>query len=315
MIELSDIYSAKKRVQKWARRTPIEESIELSSLTGGEIWLKLENYQITKSFKIRGATNKILLLTDEEKTQGVVTASSGNHAQGVGYAAKKLGIQATVVVPKNTPKVKINAIKKFDVELIIEGEEYMDAERIARNIEKKQGKTFVSAYNDLDLIMGQGTLGLEMIEEVPNLDIVLIPVGGGGLASGVGSVFKHIGRTEVIGVQSVASPVMYKCIQKNKIFDMPLYDSYAEGLHGGLEQGSITFELCKEIIDNWIILNEETIKKGIKFMLHEHNMIVEGAAAVGPAAILENPSRFKDKKIGIVISGGNLGKKLLRKVI
>jgi threonine dehydratase len=315
MIKLTEFYEARKRVQKWARRTPLEYSPSLSQRTDAEVYLKLENQQVTGSFKIRGAANKILLLTDEERARGVVTASSGNHAQGLGYAAKQLGVRAKVVVPEMTPEVKIDAIRKYGVELIVEGEEYMDSERLARKIEREEGMTFVSAYNDTDLIKGQGTVALEMIEDQPTLDTILVPVGGGGLASGVSSVYRQATDATVIGVQSVASPVMYQCIKEGYIHDIPLSDTYAEGLHGGLEEGSVSFEICRDNVDQWIILEEPEILDAIKYMLHNHHMLIEGAAAVGIAALLRDPTRWKDKKIGIVISGGNLGLKILRKII
>lgn len=315
MISLSEFYAARKRVQKWARRTPMEYSLGLSELIDGHVWLKLENQQVTGSFKIRGATNKILLLTEEERARGVVTASSGNHAQGLGYVAKELGVRAKVIVPEMTPKVKIDAIRKYGVELIIEGEEYMDSERLARRIEAKEAMTFVSAYNDIDLIKGQGTVGLEMVEDVPDLDVVLVPVGGGGLASGVASVFKQATSATVIGVQGETSPVMYECIKKGYIHDLPLRDTYAEGLHGGLEPGSVSFDICKEVIDEWAILTEDDILEAIRYLLHESHMLVEGAGAVGVAAIVSDPSRFTNKRVGVVISGGNLGMETLRKVV
>ena len=279
------------------------------------MWLKLENYQVTGSFKIRGATNKLLSLSEEERRRGVVTSSSGNHAQGVAYAARELGVEAIVVVPELTPKVKIDAIKEYGVNLIVEGREYMDSERLARKIERDEGLTFVSPYNDLDLIKGQATVALEMVEDQPDLDMVLVPVGGGGLASGVASVYKQATDASVIGVQSVASPVMYECIRKGHIHDIPLMDSYAEGLHGGLEEGSVTYEICRDLIDSWIILEEKAILEAIGFMLHSHHMLVEGAAAVGPAAVMTDPGRFKDKRVGIVVSGGNLSEDALRKIV
>jgi len=154
-----------------------------------------------------------------------------------------------------------------------------------------------------------------MVEDAPDLDAVLVPVGGGGLASGVASVFKQVGDAEVIGVQSVASPVMYECIKRGEIFDMPLEDSVAEGLHGGLEQECVSFDICRELIDDWVILDEEDILAAIRYMLHEQHMLVEGAAAVGPAAIMTHPKRFKNKKVGVVVSGGNLSAEILRKVV
>ena len=315
MISLTEFYAARKRVQKWARRTPMEYSPGLSELIDGDVWLKLENQQVTGSFKIRGATNKILLLSEEEKARGVVTASSGNHAQGLGYAAKELGVKAKVIVPEMTPKVKIDAIRKYGVELVIEGEEYMVSERLARKIEAEEGMTFISAYNDIDLIKGQGTVGLEMVEDVPDLDVVLIPVGGGGLASGVASVIKQATNATVIGVQSDTSPVMYECVRKGYIHDIPLEDTYAEGLHGGLEPGSVSFDICREVINEWVILTEDDILAAIKYCLHESRMLVEGAGAVGVAALLSDPDRFTHKRVGVVISGGNLGMEILKKVV
>jgi len=315
MIKLTDFYEARKRVQKWARHTPLEYSPDLSQQTGAEVYLKLENQQTTGSFKIRGATNKILLLTDEERARGVVTASSGNHAQGLGYAAKQLGVKAKIVVPEMTPQVKIDAIRKYGVELIVEGDEYMVSERLARRIETEEGMTFISAYNDIDLIKGQGTLALEMIEDQPTLDTILVPVGGGGLASGVSSVYKQATDATVIGVQSITSPVMYECVKKGYIHDIPLEDTYAEGLHGGLEEGSVNFPICRDNIDQWIILKETEILAAIKYMLHQSHMLVEGAGAVGVAALLRDPLSWKGKKIGVVISGGNLGMETLRLVI
>lgn len=293
----------------------MEYSPGLGELIGGDVWLKLENQQVTGSFKIRGATNKIMLLSEEEKARGVVTASSGNHAQGLGYAAKELGVKAKVVVPEMTPQVKIDAIRKYGVELIIEGEEYMVSERLARRIEAEEGMTFVSAYNDIDLIKGQGTVGLEMVEDVPDLDVVLIPVGGGGLASGVASVIKQATSATVIGVQSDTSPVMFECVKKGHIHDIPLRDTYAEGLHGGLEPGSVSFDICREVIDEWAILSEDDILAAIRYLLHESHMLVEGAGAVGVAALLSDPERFTEKRVGVVISGGNLGMETLKKVV
>lgn len=314
-MKLTDFYKARKRVQRWARHTPLQFSPDLSQLTGAEVYLKLENYQVTGSFKIRGATNKILMLSEEERARGVVTASSGNHAQGLGYAAKQLGVHAKVVVPEMTPKVKIDAIRKYGVELIVEGEEYMDSERLARKIEREEGMTFVSAYNDIDLIKGQGTVALEMIEDNPSLDTILVPVGGGGLASGISSVYNLATDAEVIGVQGETSPVMYECVKKGYIHDIPLGNTYAEGLHGGLEQGSVSFPICRDNINDWVILKESEILEAIKYMLHEQHMLVEGAGAVGVASLLRDPSRWKGKKIGVIISGGNLGLETLRLVV
>ena len=315
-MELKEIDAARRRIRVEVRETPLEYSPFLSELCGGEVWLKLENLQLTGSFKIRGALNKLLQLSDGARRRGVVAASAGNHGQGIGYAAGKLGVDAIIVVPRNTPKGKLDAIKRYDVELVVHGEEYMDAERLARRMEREEEKTFVSAYNDLDIIAGQGTVGLEMIEEEPDLDAVLVPVGGGGLISGVGCVFKAAhGGAEVLGVQSVASPVMCESIKQGRIVDMELGKSVADGLHGGIEEGSITFDLCRSLVDDFVLVQEEAIKEAIRLLLLRQRQVVEGAGAVGAAAIMENPDRFRNRRIGVVVSGGNLDQRLLREAV
>jgi len=276
--------------------------------------LKLENQQLTGSFKVRGAFNKLLQLSEEERQNGIVAASSGNHAQGLGYAGNHLGVEATIVVPTHTPKVKVEAIRRYGVDLIVHGGEYMDAERLARRMEREQEKPFVSGYNDIQIIEGQGTIGLEMLKSNPDLDVVLVPAGGGGLISGVGAAVKGVdNQIEVIGVQSVASPVMCESVRQGSIVDMELGDSVAEGLHGGIEEGSVTFELCKEYVDDFILVQENTIIEAIAHHLHLDHQVVEGAGAVGAAALLENPERFKGRNVGVVVSGGNIGEELLRK--
>jgi len=276
--------------------------------------LKLENQQHTGSFKVRGAFNKLLQLSEEDRLNGIVAASSGNHAQGLGYAGNRLGVEATIVVPSHTPSVKVEAIRRYGVELIVHGEEYMDAERLARRMEREQEKSYVSGYNDLQIIEGQGTLGLEMLKLDPDLDLILVPVGGGGLISGVGSAVKGVDKQiEVVGVQSVASPVMCESIRRGRIVDVELGDSVAEGLHGGIEEGSITFEMCEEYVDDFILVQEETITEAIAYHLFLDHQVVEGAGAVGAAAILENPERFKGRNVGVVVSGGNIDEGLLKK--
>lgn len=275
--------------------------------------MKLENRQYTGSFKARGAMNKLIQLSQEEKTRGIVTASSGNHAQGVGYAGNILGVDSTIVVPANTPRVKRDAIELYGVELVLHGDEYMEAERFSRDLEARLGKTHISAYNDLDIIMGQGTVGLEIAEEMPDIDKVLVPVGGGGLISGVGCALKALdATTEVFGAQSVASPVMYESLRQGRIVDMELEDSYAEGLHGGIEENSVTFELCRKYVDEIILVEEEAILRAIRSALVEQHQVIEGAAAVGVAAILKDPRRYNDEKVCIVISGGNVELDLLK---
>ena len=256
-MHLRDIYAADRRIGHLVRRTPLQRSHNLSEACGGRVMLKLENQQLTGSFKVRGAFNKLLQLSEEDRQNGIVAASSGNHAQGLGYAGNHLGVEATIVVPAHTPNVKVEAIRRYGVDLIVHGGEYMDAERLARRMEREQEKPFVSGYNDAQIIEGQGTLGLEMLKSDPDLEVILVPAGGGGLISGVGAAVKGVdSQIEVIGVQSVASPVMCESIKQGRIVDMELGDSVAEGLHGGIEEGSITYEMCEQYVDDFILVQE-----------------------------------------------------------
>jgi len=311
-MNLTHFYAARKRIKHLIRKTYLEKTHFLNEISGGQVWLKLESQQLTGSFKIRGALNKLLQLTVHERDRGVVTASTGNHALSVAYAANILGINAMIVVPTLTPKIKINAIKRYNVELLEYGDEYIDAEKFARKIEKKDNKKFISGYNDLEIIAGQGTIALEMIGEKPDLDILLVPVGGGGLLSGVSYVSKNIKpNIKIIGVQSEASPVMYESIKEGKVVEIELKESVAEGLHGGIENDSITFEICRKYVDDLILVKEKTIIKAIGALLIRERQIVEGSAAVGVAAILENPEIVQDLKVGVIISGRNIEPKVL----
>ena len=217
-------------------------------------------------------------------------------------------------MPGNTPKMKRDAIRALGADLTVHGNEYMDAERLAQNMSREGGMPFLSPYNDPDLIAGQGTVGLEMVEDGPELDAVLVPVSGGGLISGVSTVIKAASKAEVIGVQTIASPVMHESIKAGKIVDIPMYDTVAEGLHGGIEQGSVTFPICQKLVDDWIDVKEATIVDALRLMLLRHHEVIEGSGAVGVAALMENPKRFKNKRVGVVISGGNIDEDLLSRI-
>jgi len=313
-MELTNIINARERIRSHIRDTPMEKSFFLGEACGGNVFLKLENLQFTNSFKVRGALNKILSLSQDEKDRGLVAASAGNHAQGIGYAARMLDISALIVVPTYTPQVKIDAIKRYGVDLIIYGDKYLETEAKAREIEEKDGKTFISAYNDYEIIAGQGTIGLEMLEQTPDLDAVIVPVGGGGLISGISCAVKsQSSDIQVIGVQSYASPVMYESLKAGRIIETPLEETIAEGLYGGIEEGSVTFDLCKKYVDEILLVEEKDILESIGLMALKQRQIVEGSAAVGVAAILDDPDRYANKKIGVVISGGNIEEELIRR--
>jgi len=316
-IDINNIKNARENIKPFIKKTTLRYSNFLSSLCQGTIYLKLENTQLSHSFKIRGAFNKMLGLTPEERQKGIITCSSGNHGLATAIAAKELGIAAKIVIPETTPRGKVDKIKKYNVDLLLYGD-YDEAEQKALEIAHKEGKTYVSGYNDPDIIAGQGTIGLEILEEFPEVEKVLVPVGGGGLISGIAIAIKNKNRAiEVIGAQSEASPVMYESLKAEKILkseEVKIQDSIADGLSGGIEEESITFRITQKNVNKVILVKEETIKEAIRLLWEKDSQIVEGAGAVGPAVVIENKEQFKNKKTVIIISGGNINDELFNKI-
>lgn len=315
-INLEKIHHARESIAHLVERTPLVRSQFLSDFCSGEVYLKLENLQITNSFKIRGALNKMLNLTPEEMRRGVVTASAGNHAQGVAIGAQRLNIHAKILVPRNTPKVKIDKIKKYRVELVLYGEIYDEAERRAMEIARNEGLTYISPYNDEMIIAGQGTIGLEILEDLQGVDTIIVPVGGGGLISGISIAAKQTKPgVEIVGVQSEASPVMYESLKAGRIVCVEMKDSIADGLFGGIEKGSMTLGIMQTYVDRILLVKEKTIRKAIYLLWKNERQVVEGAGAVAVAAILENPEMFKGKTVATTISGGNIEEKEFRSML
>ena len=287
-----------------------------SRLCNGEVYLKLENRQITNSFKIRGALNKMLNLSPKQRKRGVVTASAGNHAQAVAIAAEKLRIPARIVVPRNTPKIKIERIQQYNVELQVVGEIYDEAEQTAIELAEKEGLIYISPYNDRFVIAGQGTIGLEILEDLGFLNTIVVPVGGGGLISGIALAVKSLKpEIEIVGVQSIASPVMYESMKAGKIISMEVEESIADGLHGGIESQSITFDIVQEYVDEILLVEEKTIKKAIYLLAEKENQIVEGAGATPIALLLEQREKFKGKRVVAILSGGNIEEEQLSTIL
>ena len=313
---LKAIYKARRLIEPWIWRTPLRYSEGLSRLTGGEVWLKLENLQVTGSFKPRGVANKLLRLKAEAMPRELVTASSGNHALALGYLSRMLGFKAIVVVPHGTPRVKIDAIRRFGGEIRIHGSEYMEAEKEAKRIASGENRIFISPYNDVDVIAGHGTIALELLEDQPHIDVVLVPVGGGGLISGIAAAIKALSpNTRVIGVQPSASPVMYESLRRGRIVELEIGESIAESLLGGIEADSITFELCRRYVDDFIVVEEDYVREAVRWMLLEERQVAEGGGAIGVAALLSEPERFRGERIAVVVSGGNIDPELLRELI
>ncbi len=249
----------------------------------------------------------MLLLDDEQKKKGVISASAGNHAQAIAFASKELDIPATIIVPKNTPKTKINVIKTYGVKLKVKGNIYDDAEAFAIQKAQETNLHYLSPYNHPDVIAGQGTVGFECLEQNPELEVLLIPLSGGSLFSGVAIAVKKINPSIICyGIQTEACPVMFESLKQGCIVDVPMKHSIAEGLHGGVEKGSITFPYIQKYCENVLLVSEKEIKDTIVELIQRHHIICEGAGAVGLAALKRYRMLFKEKKVGIIISGGNL---------
>ena len=311
-----DIPSSKislDNIKNYIEKTPLKHSERLSKETNSNIFLKLENLQKTGSFKARGALNKILNINSTEK---VVAASSGNHGAAVSYALSKKNMIGTIYVPKNVKKSKVKNIESFGSKVIKFGDDCLDAENEAIRLCKENNLTFVSPYNDYDIISGQGTIGVEILEQNSNIDTVFITVGGGGLISGISSYIKSINPDiKVIGCSPINSSIMINSIKEGKIVNTESKDTLSDGSAGGVEEGSITFNMCKELIDDFCLISEEEIVLQIKNALNIDKMIIEGSAAVAIASAIKMKSHIENKNVAIIICGGNIGSDTLNKIL
>jgi threonine dehydratase len=318
MVTLQEIRDAQKAIAPFAKRTPLERSKYLSNQTDADVFLKLENLQVTHSFKVRGVINKLLHLSSKEKAQGVITASAGNHGQAVAFGAQKLGFSAKIVVPTNTPKVKVEGIKQYGADLLLFGETYPEAERKAKELAQNEGRLYISPYNDPLIVAGHGTIGLEIMGELPNVDVVLVPVGGGGLIAGISTAIKNLKPdVQVIGVQSEATPIMYESLKAGKIVPAHRHNprTVAEGLAGGIEKGSITFTIAQQYVDEVMLVREETLRKAVYLLYTNEKQTVEGSGAAGVAMLLENKDAFSGLTVAAVLSGGNIDDSLLQSIL
>ena len=311
-----DIPSSKislDNIKNYIEKTPLKHSERLSKETNSNIFLKLENLQKTGSFKARGALNKILNINSTEK---VMAASSGNHGAAVSYALSKKNMIGTIYVPKNVKKSKVKNIESFGSKVIKFGDDCLDAENEAIRLCKENNLTFVSPYNDYDIISGQGTIGVEILEQNSNIDTVFITVGGGGLISGISSYIKSINPDiKVIGCAPINSSIMINSIKEGKIVNTESKDTLSDGSAGGVEEGSITFNMCKELIDDFCLISEEEIVLQIKNALNIDKMSIEGSAAVAIASAIKMKSHIENKNVAIIICGGNIGSDTLNKIL
>ncbi|MGA2682738.1 MAG: threonine/serine dehydratase [Candidatus Bathyarchaeia archaeon] len=318
MVELEDIIQAQKNIASYAKLTPLVQSRFASELVRGNVFLKLENQQVTHSFKVRGVFNRLLSLSSEERAKGVVTASAGNHGQAVAYGAQKLGFQAKIVVPTRAPQVKVDGIRQYGAELLLHGDTYDEAEKKAKQLAVQDGRLYISPYNDELIVAGHGTVGLEILKELPSVDVVIVPVGGGGLIGGIAIAVKSQKPTvKVVGVQSTASPVMYESLKAGKIVPPHRHERYtiAEGLVGAVEKGSITFSIAQQYVDEVTLAREESIRQAVYLIWKNEKQMVEGSGASGVALLLENKDSFRGQTVAVVISGGNIDPYLFKSIV
>ena len=318
MVTLQDVQKAQTNIAAYAKLTPLTRSKFLSEFCSANVFLKLENQQLTGSFKIRGVINKLLSLSAEEKAKGVITASAGNHGQAVAYGSQKLGFQTKIVVPTHAPQVKVEGIRKFGAELLLYGETYDEAEKKAKQLAAQEGKLYISPYNDELIVAGHGTVGLEILKVIPMVDAVIVPVGGGGLIGGIAIAVKSQKPiVKVIGVQSTASPVMFESLKAGKIVPPHRHERYtiAEGLVGAVEKGSITFSIAQQYVDYVTLAREESIRQAVYLLWKNEKQVVEGSGATGVALLLENKDSFSRQTVAVVISGGNIDPYLLNGIV
>ena len=313
MIEYNDILAAAQRLHGHLLRTPCVASQTLSDITGAQVFLKFENLQFTASFKERGACNKLAQLTPEQSARGVIAMSAGNHAQGVAYHAQRLGLHAVIVMPRFTPGVKVERTRGFGAEVILHGETLEEARSHALALAERRQLTFVHPYDDEAIVAGQGTIALEMLEEVPDLDTLVIAIGGGGLIAGMATVAKALRpRMEVVGVQTVRFPAMFNAIKGTH--HPQGTSTIAEGIAVGTP-GRIPMEIIRQRVDDLVLVDEGDIEQALVMLLEVEKTLVEGAGAVGLAALLKYPDRFKGKRVGLVLCGGNIDPLLLAAII
>jgi len=310
---IDDIRAAAQRIERAVLHTPMQVSRTLSEIIGAEVWLKFENLQFTAAYKERGALNKLLQLTGEERARGVIAASAGNHAQAVAYHAKRLGIPATIVMPEPTPSVKVTQTAGHGATVVLHGDMFDDAYARARELALEQGFVFVHPFDDPQIIAGAGTTALEMLETAPDLDAIVVPIGGGGLMSGISIAARAIKPgIELIGVEAELYPSM-KCAIEG--CHLPLGgDTLAEGI-AVKQPGALTSQILKDYVNDVALVSERDLERSVAMLVGIEKTVVEGAGAAGLAAMIADPARFKGKKVATILCGGNIDTHLLANVL
>ncbi len=315
------IAAAHTRLRPYIRETPCDESLALGQRLGGTVLLKGEHLQHTGSFKARGALHKLLCLTAEVRARGVVAASSGNHGAGVAWAARLLGTRALIYVPEQASPAKVAMIRRYGADVLHVGTDGLDTELHAREVAEREGQCYVSPYNDLEVVCGQGTAGVEMAAQAGMLDAVIVSVGGGGLIAGVAAALKaSMPRVRVIGALPANSPVMAESVAAGRIVERESYPTLSDGTAGGIEAGAITFPLCQRLVDEWILVDEDAIASAMVQFIDEHHQLIEGSAGAALAALEVHATRGRagglgGARVGVVLCGANIAIPTLLRVL
>ena len=308
--------AAAGRIGPYVRETPLDYSPALSQASGADVYLKLENLQPTGSFKVRGAVNKLLDLTPEQRGRGVVAASSGNHGAAAAYGAGQLCGQAQVFVPHHASPANVAKMRALGAQVALYGDDSGVTEVYARQVAAAQGQVYVSPYNDTAVVAGQGTIGVELARQVDRVDAVFVAVGGGGLIGGVAAYPKTVQPgVRVVGCQPQASCVMAASVRAGRVLDLPSAPTLSDGTAGGIEQDAITFDLCRDLVDEYVLVGEDEIAAGVRTVIETHGQLVEGAAGVAVAAFLARVADYQGQRVVIIVCGGNISVETLRSVV
>ena len=314
-VQLDDIRAAARRIAGAVYRSPCTYSLSLSRWCGCEIYCKLDHLQITGSFKERGARNKLLQLTDAQKKCGVIAASAGNHALALAYHGQQLGIAVTVVMPRYAPLVKVTNCRSFNATVLLDADHFAEAYAIAQRMAVEEGKTFIPGFDDVNIIAGAGTVGLEILEDVPDADAVIVPVGGGGLIAGIGLAIKsQRPEVKIIGVEPVNAPTMHASLAAGHVVQVDTKVTLADGL-AVARVGDLCFQICREVIDELQLVDEPEIARSVLRLLEMEKMVIEGAAAVPLAAVMPLPESLRGKKVVLVLCGGNIDVTVISRII
>ncbi|QZD86418.1 threonine ammonia-lyase [Qipengyuania psychrotolerans] len=313
LLTLDHVRAAAARIEGSVVKTSLMHSKTLSAITGADIWLKFENHQFTAAYKERGALNALLHLSQEQRERGVIAASAGNHSQGLSYHGRRLGVPVTIVMPKTTPSVKVMQTESVGGNVVLFGETFDEAHAHALELETERGLTFVHPFDDPNVAAGQGTVALEMLEEKDDFDCLVVPIGGGGLMSGMATVAKSLQpNIDMVGVQALLFPSMYSAVTGH---DLPCGgDTLAEGI-AVKQPGAFTRQIISELVDEVLLVGEPKLEHAVSLLLQIEKTVVEGAGAAGLAAVLSNPERFAGKTVGLVLCGGNIDTRLLANVL